>query len=135
MNGSVLKQLTSRPAGAIPNNTEGDGIDDLGDFGWLRGIRDRALMLSLYKKDGSVMAFGYAWLERIEFDPTEGATLRFGNQTVKIIGRNLNAEARPSMRLIEGLSRHRVPWVKESDTAAARAAHNHATVIEELRIE
>ncbi len=33
--------------------------DDLGSFGWLRGIRDRAIMLELRQKNGNVVAIGY----------------------------------------------------------------------------
>jgi hypothetical protein len=46
---------------------------DLGAFGFLRGVRDRAVMLELRWKDGSVVAFAYAWLERAGFDPSEGS--------------------------------------------------------------
>ena len=38
-------------------------LEDFGAFGWLRGIRDRAIMLEIRHRDGRVPAFGYAWLD------------------------------------------------------------------------
>jgi hypothetical protein len=54
---------------------------------------------------------------------------------VRITGRNLNAESRPSMRLFNGLARHRVPWIQEADEATALTAPKHATVIEGLQVQ
>ncbi len=96
---------------------ESDAADDLGCFGWLRGIRDRAVMLELRKADGSIMAIGYGWLERAEFDPTDGITLHVLGRTVRIKGRNLNGEVRPQTRLFEGVARHRVPWIRQNGNA------------------
>jgi hypothetical protein len=53
-----LPSRSSLPA----RDGETEAPDDLGAFGWLRGVRDRALMLELRRKDDSVMAFAYAWL-------------------------------------------------------------------------
>lgn len=87
--------------------------EDLGSFGWLRGMRERATMLELRKKDGNITAIGYAWIEKIEFDPSEGITIHALGLQVKIQGRNLNAEVRPGVGLFQGLTRQRVPWVEE----------------------
>jgi hypothetical protein len=132
---SVLSQFTSRLAAAPEKNeaepeTDAGQVDDLGAFGWLRGIRDRAIMLELRRRDGSVVALGYSWLERIDFDSSAGITLKFAGQTVRIAGRNLNAELRPNVRLLDGLCRHRVPWIQEADEPAALRAERRATVIE-----
>ena len=92
--------------------------EDLGSFGWLRGMRERATMLELRKKDGNITAIGYAWIEKIEFDPSHGITIHALGREIKIQGRNLNTEVRPSVRLFQGLTRHRVPWVQESSRVA-----------------
>jgi hypothetical protein len=110
-----------------------EGLDDLGAFGFLRGVHDRAIMLELKHKDGRVTAFGYAWLDHAEFDPSEGITLYFGGRTVKITGRNLNAQVRPNVRLLDALLRHRVPWIREADAPAVLEAGRNATVIEEIK--
>lgn len=113
---------------------ETEGSDDCRTFGWLRGVRDRATMLELRRKDGSITAIGYAWLERIEFDPSEGITLTISGQKIRIRGRNLNKEVRPSVRLFEGLTRHRVPWLREADRGADMQAGDHDTVIESIEL-
>jgi hypothetical protein len=105
--------------------------DDLGAFGWLRG-RDRAIMLELRKKNGNILAIGYSWLERVEFDPSEGITLHVVGQTIRIKGRNLNGEARPNVRLFQGITRHKVPWIQEADEPAELQADKSATVIERI---
>jgi hypothetical protein len=117
-----------------PRDGEEETPDDLGAFGFLRGVRDRAVMLELRRKDGSVVALAYAWLERADFDPSHGITLKFGADKVKITGRNLNSPARPNIRLFEGITRHRIPWIQEADRPAAMGAGREAVVIEAIEM-
>jgi hypothetical protein len=136
MNDSILRQLTDKNG----NGQSRDGLIDeppenLGAFGWLRGSRERAVMLELRRKDGSITSLGYAWLERADFDPSERITLKFTGQTVRLAGRNLNSEVRLDLRLYDGLVRHRVPWLQESDEPTAMAATKNATVIEKIEFE
>jgi hypothetical protein len=132
---SVLSQFTSRVA-AVPSRDDAEPEtaagqeDNLGVFGWLRGVRDRAIMLELRRRDGSLVALGYSWLERVEYDSSIGITLQFAGQTVKIVGRNLHAELRPQVRLLDGLCRHRVPWIQEADEPSSLRADRRATVVE-----
>ena len=92
-------------------------------------------MLEIRHKDGKISAFGYAWLDSAEFDPSEGIVLRFSGKTVKIVGRNLNGEVRPSIRLFDGIVRHRVPWIQEADGSSTLQVPQKATVIEEVKID
>ncbi|MCC6358744.1 MAG: hypothetical protein IT450_08380 [Phycisphaerales bacterium] len=117
---------------ASPEQVEVDPCDDLGAFGWLRGIRDRAVMLELRRKDGSILAIGYGWVERVAFDPSDGITLSAGGQKIRIKGRNLNAEIRPSVRLFEGIARNRVPWIREADRNTGLTAGDNDTVIDAI---
>ena len=110
---------------------EAETADDLGAFGWLRG-RDRAIMLELRKKNGNIVAVGYSWLERVEFDPSEGITLHVGGQRIRIKGRNLNGEVRPNVRLFQGITRHKVPFIQEADEPAALQAGKSVTIIEKI---
>ncbi|MCA9078634.1 MAG: hypothetical protein KDA93_26645 [Planctomycetaceae bacterium] len=128
----VGRRKESDPSPVIP---EAEGDEDCGAFGWLRGVRDRAVMLELRHKNGCISAFGYAWLDAVEFDPSTGLTLRFSGRTVKISGRNLNAEARPMIRLVDGIIRHRVSWIREADGSAGLVAGKDAVLIEEIEIE
>jgi hypothetical protein len=115
--------------------TESDLADDLGAFGWLRGVRERALMLELRMRDGRIVAQGYAWLERVEFDPADGITLTFTGRTIRIVGKRLNAEVRPLVRLFDGLLRHRVPWVTEAGRSSALGAEAQEVVVERIECE
>lgn len=101
-------------------------------FGWLRGMRETSPMLELRKKSGSILAVGYGWLERIEFDPSEGIFLDVEDQRIVIRGRNLNAEVRVGIRLFEGLTRHRVPWIREVSSAEAMTAPAELCVVEAI---
>jgi hypothetical protein len=131
----ILRKYVSRSAGAGQEgdaDSDLDGTEDLFAFGWLRGARDRAIALEMRKKDGHILAINYSWIERFEFEPSEGITLHAGGQKIYMRGRNLNAEVRPNLRLFTGLCRHRVAWVLEADRPAKLRADGTATVIEQI---
>jgi hypothetical protein len=132
MSDSILNRFTSKHG----DNTQEDGSDangaeDFGSFGWMRGQRDRAIMLELRKKTGSILAIGYGWIERIEFEPSK-ITLAIGECKIVISGRNLNAEARPQVRLFQGLTKHKVSFIKEADRSSDLYADKNAVVIESI---
>ena len=89
-------------------------------------------MLELRKKDGNILAVGYAWLDKAEFNPSLGITLSLGGQKITIRGRNLNAESRPNVRLFQGICRHRVPWIQEADEPTIMEAQNQGILVEEI---
>lgn len=139
MSESILKRYTGRTVESLADArpvqtsgpaTESDAADDLGAFGHLRGLRDRAIMLELRKKDGSITAIGYGYVERVEYEPSEGITLHVLGQKIRLRGRNLNAEIRPAVRLFEGITRHKVAWVRESDPRESMTAADGDTVID-----
>ena len=135
MTDSLLHKYIQRTPGDNGDNSpnpEVESLDDLGSFGWLRGVRDRAVMLELRKKDGNILAVGYAWLDKAEFDPSIGITLHTGGQTIKLRGRNLNTEARPNVRLFQGITRHRVPWIQEADEPTVMEAQGQGTLVEQI---
>lgn len=111
---------------------DGAAPDDQGAFGWLRGHQDRSVMLELRKSNGNILAVGYSWLEKAEFDPSIGITLHVGDQRIQISGRNLNAEVRPNVRLFEGITRHRVPWIQEAGELDQIGAANAITLVESI---
>jgi hypothetical protein len=141
MTDSILKRYTGRAVENLAEHrhapdsaqsADAESPDDLGAFGHLRGIRDRAIMLELRKKDGSITAIGYGYLEKVEYDPSEGITLHVLGQKIRLKGRNLNAEARPNVRLFEGITRHRVPWIREADHRENMTANEGDTVIDAI---
>lgn len=132
---SILRKHTSRPIDEHHDNlvdATTESFDDFGAFGWLRGVKERSIMLELRKKDGNVQAVGYAWLERATFDPSVGITLHIVGKTIRITGRNLNAEIRPLVRLFQGITRHCVPWIQEADESAVMTAGKVSTIIERI---
>lgn len=102
-------------------------------FGCVRGNpRERAIMLELRKANGSILAVGYAWLEWIDFEPSEGLTLHVAGKKVRIKGRNLNRMVDSRPRLFASLTNHRVLWAQEADRSAAVNSEDDATVIESI---
>jgi len=132
---SILQRYALRvnePGGNSMGKSDADAADDLGSFGWLRGIRDRAVSLELRKKDGHILAVGYGYMDKAEFDPSEGITLSVAGQKIRIKGRNLNAEIRPMVRLFEGIARNRVPWIVEADRNISLLARDGDTVVDAI---
>jgi hypothetical protein len=128
-----LEYASKRNQNGSSASVEADAVEDCTAFGYLRGVQDRAIMLEIRHKDGRVTAKGYSWLQSAELDGDSAMTLNFSGETVKISGRNLNAEVRPNVRLFAGILRHRVPWIQEADGADVVQAAKDAVVIEEVR--
>lgn len=122
MTDSLIDKYARRPTTA-PNEVNEPETDDLGCFGWLRGVRDRSIMLELRRKDGHVMAVGYSWIERVELVPESGIKLHLPGRKVTIAGSGLRSQEQGSPSLFDGLIRHRVPWVRESDRAELTASN------------
>lgn len=137
MNDKLLERFSAarKPephlASVIAPEDESDTLD-AGYFGVLRGTSERAVMIELRQRDGNIKAIGYAWLERMEFDPSEGITLFAAGWEITIAGRNLNREIRPNLRLFEALTRHRVPWVREAVEGEVMQTQESAAVIESI---
>lgn len=127
MSDSLLDKYTRRSSDDDP-----EGDEDLGSFGWLRGMRERAVMLELRHKTGNITAIAYAMIEKLEFNPSDGITIHALGQQFRITGRNLNAEVRPYTRLFEGLTRHRISWVREADETKRLEASSASAFIERI---
>lgn len=118
MTDRILDRYAGRDNGNGANDNEGHDeseVADLGSFGFLRGSRERATMLELRKKDGGILAVAYGYMDKAEFDPSDGITLYLAGHKIRIKGRNLNVEVHPKVRLYEAICRHRVPWLREAD--------------------
>ncbi len=129
----ILDKYGARDTGANDNESQEEVVvDDLGSFGFLRGSRERATMLELRRKDGGILAVAYGYMDKAEFDPSDGITLHLAGQQVRIKGRNLNVEVHPKVRLYEAICRHRVPWLREADEPELIAASERAAIIESI---
>ena len=139
MSDSVLKRYTGprSPLGARedPFEVGDDVIDDIGCFGWLRGLRERAPMLEFLRKDGRSVAYDYSLLRKVSFDPSEGITLHFDGEKVRIEGRSLGDESTPGIQLLRGIQNRRVPWVRELSEAELLVAAEGGTVVERFEFE
>jgi len=126
-----LRKYLGRNGGPGADADESDvESDDFGSFCALRGIKERAVCVELRKKNGDILAVNLGWIEKFQFEPSEGITLHAaGGQKIRIKGRNLNAGGRP---LFQNLCRHRVLWVMETDRPANLKAAVDETVIEQI---
>ena len=106
--------------------------DNLGAFGYLRGTRERALMLEMRKKDGGIMAVGYSWLERAEYDPTDGIMLSGAGQRIHIQGRNLNVKSQQQVKLFQAIVQHRVVWIREACHHELMMADEHSATVDSI---
>ena len=129
------KQPPRRKVSPISPEVGSGLVDDHGSFGWLRNDRDRAVMLEIRHATGEITAFSYPLLESAKFDPSQGITLNFSGTTVKLVGRNLNADFRPGVRLFEGLTRHRVLWVQEADETSTAESLETDVLVEDITVE
>lgn len=137
MDDSLLRKYTGRDErAAAPEESDESRLRlDCGAFGWLRGLRDRALMLQLKKKNGNIRAVAYNMIEQVDYDPSDGITIRAAGHQIRIRGRNLNAEVRPFVQLFDGLTRQRVPWVREASYQERVGAPADACVIESIEFD
>lgn len=130
----LLKKYTERlhPDEEDAPTRDLDAAEDLGCFGYLRSRRDRCPMLELRKRSGSCLAVPYSWIEAISFDPSTGIVIRAGVHKVEIKGKNLNADFGPTVRLFEGLTRHRVSWIQEASATMHSAYSTGSCIVESV---
>ncbi len=121
---SMLDRYLDSRDGQEPSREHGP--EDCGAFGQLRGIQSRATMLELRRKDGTIRAIGYGWLERIEYDPDEGITIHAAGQVIRIKGRNLNFHTKS---LYQSLVRHKAVWIQESTRAETMSASEPQSLV------
>jgi hypothetical protein len=135
MSDRILSKYASRgeetPVDGVVD--EGDEAENHGCFGWARGVRERSPSLELHRKNGHILAVNYAFIHKFEFEPSLGIIIHIGNgNTIKIKGRNLNAEQRPGVRLFSGITRFRVPWVMEQARAETFSPGSKTAIIEAI---
>src|SRR5271169_4101254 len=94
-------------------------------FGYLRGIRDRALAVELRLKNGNTEWFSYSLLASWRHDPSVGLLLKFTGDLVTLVlirGSNLDAVVKDGVVNLtdRGFQRHRILWVREMDAQELR---------------
>ena len=131
---SLVDRIAARRPAAPAAEPDEDAADDLGAFGCLRGPRDRALMVDFRLLTGERVAFPYATLDRVAYDPSAGVTLRFAGAEVVLEGRNLASSQAAGPGLLDALHRHRAAWVREADELRGRLLPADAAVVTRIEV-
>ncbi len=135
-----LSALT-RPArpGAAPDDPAAQSDEEAcAAFGFLRGLRERALCVEFRFRDGNRKAFPYSWLGPADYNPSAGVLLKFVGDLVYLVlieGANLNALVQDTVSLYDrGLQRHRVTWVREMTRPEQERAGEGEPTVERIRV-
>jgi hypothetical protein len=125
---------TVQSAVAAPEDADEDSCIA---FGYLRGIRDRALTLEFRLADGNSIAFPYNWLGPCKYNPSSGILLKFVGDMIYLVlveGSNLNALVKDGANLYQrGIQRHRVTWIREMTVQQVGRAGPGEVTIERIR--
>lgn len=136
MSDNLKSAFASRFASEPPElAAEQQAEENLTAFGYLRGVKERALMLELRLKEGSSVAFSYALLDRASFDPSDGIRLHFPGTEIVIRGRGLNQPSGPGAKLFDLLLRQRVTWIQEASRGDVLSQRTEKTVVEAIVID
>jgi hypothetical protein len=108
-------------------------------FGYLRGIRDRALAVEFRFRDGNSEWHAYGCLTAWRFNPSAGVLLKFtGGDVVTLVlicGSNLDALVNNAINLTDrGLQRHRISYVREMDEEELRAVGERGPTIDRIEV-
>ena len=140
-NQNLLSKMAARTAPPRPDAETRHAEEDEQQcpaFGYLRGVRERALLLECRFRDGNTEAFSYGWLGRVSYVASAGLLLRFSGDRlywVLIEGANLDRALADGVSLHrKGLLRHRVTWVREMSAEELRRAGPDAVTVEHIRL-
>lgn len=127
------------PAAAPAPDVPGDEDVCLA-FGYLRGLRDRALNIVFHRlREGDTVTFPYSWLGPTRLHPSVGLQMLFvGSELflVTVRGRHLTRPVAQGIDLHErGIVRHRVTWVREMPAEESRALKADECVVDRIEIE
>jgi hypothetical protein len=130
---------TARPGKGNTGDEESGEVESCGAFGYLRGIRDRALALEFRYRDGNSEWLSYNLLASWRFDPSVGLLVKFTGDVVTLVlirGSNLDAlVGEGTVNLTDrGLQRHRILWVREMDEQELRRVGERGPTIDRIEV-
>ncbi|AMV24078.1 hypothetical protein VT84_06755 [Gemmata sp. SH-PL17] len=138
---ALLENLADKRPRAIPKEIEPEGSDEEAcpAFGFVRGTRDKALMLELRFRNGNREWYPYSLLGPCKYNPSVGILLKFAGDTVNLVlirGSNLDAFVNQgTVNLTDrGIQRHRVLWVREMDEDELRRAPRNEPTIDGIEV-
>ena len=122
-----------------PRDEEAGEEESCSAFGYLRGIRDRALALEFRFRTGDSEWLSYNLLASWRFDPSVGLLLKFTGDVVTLVlirGSNLDAlVGEGTVNLTDrGLQRHRILWVREMDDQELRRVGERGPTIDQIEV-
>ena len=137
--GSHLAGLSGRPPRPAEKPPEDSDEAACPAFGFLRGLRDKALAVEFRLAAGDTVTIPYSWLGPVRFNPSVGLLLRFTGDVVTLVlirGSNLAAPVGGgAVNLTDrGFHRHRVVWVREMTAEEVRAAGRGEPTIDAIEI-
>ena len=108
-------------------------------FGFLRGIRERALAVEFRFRDGNSEWFPYSLLASWRYNPSVGLLLKFTGDLVTLVlirGSNLDALVNQgAINLTDrGLQRHRITWIREMDEEELRRVGEGGPTIDHIEV-
>ena len=125
-------------AGAGNGQNHDEEEDACGCFGYLRGVRDRALAVEFRLRTGNSEWLPYSCLVAWRFNPSVGLLLKFAADVTTLVlirGSNLDALVNDSMNLTDrGIQRHRITYVREMDEDELRRAGSREPTIDGIDI-
>jgi hypothetical protein len=134
--GRIMPTTLTTPATA-PLAAETDE-DQCPAFGYLRGIRDRALTLEFRLANGNSISYPYQWLCPVQYDRSAGLLLKFTGDLIYLVlieGSNLNVLVNNSVNLYDrGINRHRISWVREMTRQQVQQAREGEIIIDRIRM-
>jgi hypothetical protein len=131
-----LSDRPVRPAGAPQNESDEAACPA---FGFLRGTRDRALMVEFRLATGDTVTLPYSWLGPVRYNPSVGLLLKFTGDVVTLVlirGSNLDAAVAGGVVNLtdRGLHRHRILWVREMTADETRAAGKAEPTVDAIQV-
>jgi hypothetical protein len=122
---SLLEGLADRRSRPALKEAEESDEQWCAAFGYLRGLREQALMLELRFRNGNREWYPYGLLGPCRYNPSAGLLLRITGDVVTLVlirGSNLDALVHQgAVNLTDrGIQRHRILWVREMDEGELR---------------
>lgn len=128
--------------GRLPKEKGGDKDSDEEScpaFGYLRGLRERALAVEFRLHTGDSEWLSYSCLVSWRHNPSVGLLLKFSGDMVTLVlirGSNLDMLVGQSMVNLtdRGFQRHRIVWVREMDEAELRKAGEGQPTVDRIEV-
>jgi hypothetical protein len=128
--------------GRLPKDKEGEKNaeeESCPAFGYMRGLRERAVAVEFRFRNGNSDWFEYSHLSSFRFNPSVGLLLKFTGDVVTLVlirGSNLDAVVNQSVVNLtdRGFQRHRVLWVREMDEDELRKIGQSGPTIDKIEV-